>query len=62
MVKVIPLPKQEGLDDGLPNFEPTSEEESKPPVDPKDAWKLPTFQEIEEELRETVKKKGYKPG
>ena len=30
----------------------------KPPVDPKDAWRLPTFQEIEEDLRETVKKKG----
>ena len=61
MVKAIPLPKQEEQEDELPNFEPTSEEESKPPVDPKDAWRLPTFQEIEEELRETIKKKGVHP-
>ena len=59
MVKVIPLPKQEEVE--LPDFYPTSEEESKQApaqIAPEETWRLSNFKEIEEDLRDTVKKKG----
>ena len=54
MVKVIPLAKEE--EEELPDFEAADEEPQ--PVLPGEAWRLSTYQEIDEDLRETVKKKG----
>ena len=58
MVKAIPLTKQEMRDDdSLPDFEAADKE----PEDTKDAWKLSSFKEIEEDLRDIIKKKGVHP-
>ena len=58
MVKVIPLPKEE--EEELPDFEAANEEPPPPPqpVLPGEAWRLSTYKEMDEDLRETVKKKG----
>ena len=56
MVKPIPVTKQETRDedDDLPDYEDDEDE-------PKDAWRLPNFKEREENLRDTIKKKGVHP-